>query len=222
MEQQLGTEPLGVWAVVVAAGGGTRFGGRKQFAMIRGRPMVDWALSAAKGVVDGVVLVLPPGDAHLSKGDARGADSVVAGGDTRSASVRAGLCAVPQDAAVIVVHDGTRPLATTALFAKVIGAVRDGADAAVPALTLSDTLKRVSEGVVVGGVARDEVVAVQTPQAFRAEVLRRAYSAGEDATDDAGLVEALGVTVRVVPGEPRNLKVTTPADLELVQALAGT
>jgi 2-C-methyl-D-erythritol 4-phosphate cytidylyltransferase len=210
-----------VWAVVVAAGGGTRFGGRKQFAMIRGRPMVDWALSAAREVVDGVVLVLPPGDANLSRGDAWGADFVVMGGDTRSASVRAGLGAVPQDAAVIVVHDGARPLAPPDLFAKVIGAVMDGADAAVPVLAVTDTLKRVSEGVVVEGVARDEVVAVQTPQAFQAEVLRRAYSAGGDATDDAVLVAALGVTVQVVPGEPRNLKVTTPADLELVQALAG-
>jgi 2-C-methyl-D-erythritol 4-phosphate cytidylyltransferase len=129
---------------------------------------------------------------------------------------------VPQDAAVIVVHDGARPLASQALFARVIGAVVDGADAAVPGLAAADTLKRVSEGVVVEDIARDEVVAVQTPQAFRAEVLRRAYSAAGDATDDAVLVAALGVTVRVVSGEPRNLKVTTPADLELVQALAGT
>ncbi len=218
-----------MWAVVVAAGGGTRFGGRKQFAMIRGRPMVDWALSAAKNAVDGVVLVVPPSDANLSVGDANrlrddtcGADFVVVGGETRSASVRAGLGVVPQDAAVIVVHDGARPLASQALFARVIGAVVDGADAAVPGLAAADTLKRVSEGVVVEDIARDEIVAVQTPQAFRAEVLRWAYSAAGDATDDAVLVAALGVTVRVVSGEPRNLKVTTPADLELVQALAGT
>jgi 2-C-methyl-D-erythritol 4-phosphate cytidylyltransferase len=191
--------------------------------------MVDWALSAAKNAVDGVVLVVPPSDANLSVGDAnrlrddtRGADFVVVGGETRSASVRAGLGVVPQDAAVIVVHDGARPLASQALFARVIGAVVDGADAAVPGLAAADTLKRVSEGVVVEDIARDEVVAVQTPQAFRAEVLRRAYSAAGDATDDAVLVAALGVTVRVVSGEPRNLKVTTPADLELVQALAGT
>lgn len=220
--EQLGSRPLRVWAVVVAAGGGTRFGGRKQFAMIRGRPMVDWALCAAREVVDGVVLVLPAGDANRSTDDARGADFVVIGGDTRSASVRAGLSAVPQDAAVIVVHDGARPLASPALFAKVIEAVVDGADAAVPALAVADTLKRVSEGVVVEEVARGEVVAVQTPQAFRAGILRRAYSDGGDATDDAALVAALGVTVRVVGGESRNLKVTTPADLELVQALAGT
>lgn len=210
-----------VWAVVVAAGGGSRFGGRKQFAKVRGREMVDWAVAAAKGASDGVVLVLPPGDPHLCSGDARGADRVVAGGSTRSASVRAGLESVPDDVDVIVVHDGARPLATSALFSRVVSAVRAGADAAVPALAVSDTLKRVSEGVVVGALARDEIVAVQTPQAFRADVLRRAHSTGDEATDDAGLVEALGIEVRVVPGEERNLKVTTPADLELVQALAG-
>ena len=183
--------------------------------------MVDWALCAARDVADGVVLVLPPGDTRLGDDEVKGADRVVAGGDTRSASVRAGLGVVPPDAAVIVVHDGTRPLATAALFTKVIDAIKDGADAAVPALALADTLKRVREGVVVGGVDRDQVMAVQTPQAFRAEVLRQAHSLGGDATDDAGLVEALGVPVRVVPGDPRNMKVTTPADLELVRALAG-
>ena len=162
--------------------------------------MVDWAVAAAKGAADGVVLVLPPGDSHIRSGDARGADSVVAGGSTRSASVRSGLGAVPQDATVIVVHDGARPLATTALFKSVVRAIEQGADAAVPALALTDTLKRVSGGAVVGAIERDEVMAVQTPQAFRAEVIRRAHSSEEDATDDAGLAEASGVTVRVVRG----------------------
>jgi 2-C-methyl-D-erythritol 4-phosphate cytidylyltransferase len=131
------------------------------------------------------------------------------------------LDVIPQYAAVIVVHDGTRPLATGALFTKVIDAIKQGADAAVPALASADTLKRVRDRVVVGSVDRGEVMAVQTPQAFRAEVLRRAHSLGEDATDDAGLVEALGVTVSIVPGDARNIKVTTPADLELVRALAA-
>jgi 2-C-methyl-D-erythritol 4-phosphate cytidylyltransferase len=210
-----------VWAVVVAAGDGTRFGGRKQFTTIEGREMVDWALCAAREVVDGIVLVLPPDDERLARDEVKGADLVVAGGETRSASVRAGLDVVPQHAAVIVVHDGTRPLATRALFTKVIDAIKEGADAAVPALASADTLKRVRDGIVVGSVDRDEVMAVQTPQAFRAEVLRRAHSRGDDATDDAGLVEALGVTVSIVPGDARNIKVTTPADLELVRALAA-
>jgi 2-C-methyl-D-erythritol 4-phosphate cytidylyltransferase len=97
-----------------------------------------------------------------------------------------------------------------------------GADAAVPALAVADTLKRVEGDVVVATVPRDGVVAVQTPQAFRAELLRRAHGDGPNATDDAALVESLGATVRVVPGDVRNLKVTTTADLEVVRALAGS
>lgn len=188
--------------------------------MIRGRPMVEWAVAAAKVVADAVVLVLPPGDIRLGAGDIAGADAVVSGGATRSDSVRAGLSVVPAEIEVIVVHDGARPLATTALFARVIDEIRGGADAAVPALEVTDTLKRVSEGAVVGQIGRDGVVAVQTPQAFRADLLRRAHEGCGDATDDAGLLEVLGIEVRVVPGERRNLKVTTPADLELVQAMA--
>lgn len=208
---------MSVWAVVVAGGSGERFGAAKQFAMLDGRPLFQWALEAARPAVDGLVLVLPAGSAAR----ADGADVVVEGGPSRAASVRAGLAAVPQDAEVIAVHDAVRPLATTALFRAVVGAVRDGAQAALPALAVSDTLKMVEHDTVVATVARQGVMAVQTPQAFAATVLRAAHARGGEATDDAGLVEALGVSVRVVPGEPRNLKVTTPADLELVQALVG-
>jgi 2-C-methyl-D-erythritol 4-phosphate cytidylyltransferase len=208
-----------VWVVVVAAGGGSRFGGLKQFSVIGGRAMVDWSVAAARSVADGVVLVVPPDVAGACPPDDHGADLLVAGGPTRATSVRAGLDAVPEEADVIVVHDGARPLASAALFRSVVDAVTAGASAAVPALTVADTLKRVDEGAVVATVARDGLVTVQTPQAFRAEVLRRAHAAHADATDDAGLVEAQGATVRVVAGDPRNLKVTTPADLDMVRAL---
>lgn len=181
---------------------------------------MDWSVAAARGAADGVVLVVPPGHQRIGSGDQRGADVVVAGGESRSASVRAGLEAVPEEAEVIVVHDGARPLATTSLFKAVIEAVRSGADAAVPALAVADTLKRIAGDVVVGRLPREEVRAVQTPQAFRADVIRSAHASEGEDTDDAGLAEALGATVRVVPGEVRNVKVTTPADLELVQALA--
>jgi len=184
--------------------------------------MLEWAVAASRSAVDGVVLVLPPGEAHVGTEGCFGADVVVAGGDSRSASVRAGLGAVPEEASVVVVHDGARPLATPALFATVVRAIDDGADAVVPAVAVADTVKRVRAGAVVGSAVREELMAVQTPQAFRAEVLRRAHVGGGEASDDAGLVEALGVTVRVVEGEQRNLKVTTPADLELVQAMAGS
>jgi len=216
---------VSTWAVVVAAGHGRRFGAAKQFSALGGRPMVQWAIDAARSVADGVVLVLPPGGAGAREeppGAVHGADVVVAGGATRAQSVRAGLAAVPGSAAVIVVHDGARPLASPALFGAVVAAVRAGADGAVPAVAVADTLKAVEGGVVTGTVPRDQLMAVQTPQAFRAEVLRRAHDGGGEATDDAGLVESLGATVRVVPGDPRNIKVTTAADLEIAQALAGS
>jgi 2-C-methyl-D-erythritol 4-phosphate cytidylyltransferase len=208
---------VSVWAVVVAGGTGDRFGGPKQFARLGGRPVLAWALEAARPAVDGLVLVVPTGkEAELA---GAGADVVVPGGASRAASVRAGLAAVPADASVVVVHDGARPLASTALFRVVIDAVRSGADAAVPALAVTDTVKEVAGDTVVRSLDRQRLVAVQTPQAFRAEALRAAHRNDGEATDDASLVERAGGTVRVVPGEVRNVKVTTPADLELVAAL---
>ena len=209
----------GVWAVVVAAGSGVRFGGPKQFAMLAGTRVVDRSLVAAREACDGVVLVLSDPDAW----DGTGADVVVAGGTTRAESVRAGLDAVPADAEVVAVHDAARPLAGPELYATVVAAVRAGADGAIPGIPVSDTLKRVEahgdEQVIVGTVDRSTLFAAQTPQAFRADVLRAAHASGDDATDDAALVEAIGGTVRVVPGDPRNLKITTPADLDRVATL---
>lgn len=211
-----------VWVVVVAAGGGRRFGGPKQFAEIGGRALVAWSVEAARSVADGVVLVLPGDVAQGSGPSTYGADAVVAGGSSRTASVSCGLAAVPGEADVIVVHDGARPLASSALFRAVVDAVTSGASAAVPGLAVADTVKRTdADGTVVATVERDGLVTVQTPQAFRADILRAAHAAGGDATDDAALVEARGATVRVVPGEPRNVKVTTAADLDIARALAG-
>jgi 2-C-methyl-D-erythritol 2,4-cyclodiphosphate synthase len=145
---------------------------------------------------------------------------VVAGGATRAESVRAGLAAVPDDAAVIVVHDAARPLARSSLFAAVVDAVRsDGADGAIPVVPVTDTLKRVSGGTVLATVDREGMVAVQTPQAFAAATLRSAHRSAADATDDAALVERLGATVRTVMGDPHNMKLTGPADLDLAEAL---
>ena len=215
---------MSVWVVVVAGGRGRRFGAHKQFALLGGRPLLTWSLETARTVADGVVLVLPDGEAIDSQasGAIDGADVVVRGGDTRAASVRAGLAAVPEAAEVIVVHDGVRPLASPGLFRAVVDAVVDGAEAAVPGLAVADTLKRVVGDVISVTVERDGVVAVQTPQAFRADVLRRAHAGASDATDDAGLVEALGATVRVVPGEARNIKVTTADDLDVARALVAS
>ena len=205
-----------VWVIVVAAGSGSRFGRPKQYENLGGRRVLDWSLAAARAVAtdasDGVVVVVPPGRA----GDpAPGVDVVVGGGATRSSSVRAGLAAVPGDAEVIVVHDGARPLAGAALFASVVEAVRGGADAAVPVVEVTDTLRNRAGGPV----DRGELLAVQTPQAFRASALRRAHTGDPEATDDASLVEAAGGKVVVVQGSPTNLKVTRPVDLAIAEAL---
>jgi 2-C-methyl-D-erythritol 4-phosphate cytidylyltransferase len=206
---------VSTWGIVVAGGTGSRFGAAKQFESIGAGRLVDLAVDATTAACDGVVVVLPEGCGW----NGAPVSAAVVGGPSRSASVRAGLAAVPADAEVIVVHDAARPLASHALFAAVIDATRRGADAAVPALPVPDTVKRVEGDRVVDTVARDGLVAVQTPQAFRAEALRAAHDAGRDATDDAALIEAAGGRVVVVPGEPANLKVTTPADLAIVAAL---
>ncbi len=140
---------------------------------------------------------------------------VVSGGATRSASVRAGLAAVPRAAEVVLVHDGARPLATEAVYGRVIAAVRAGADAVVPVVAISDSLRSTSGGVV----DREMVLAVQTPQGFGAAAIRAAHAGGADATDDATLVEASGGTVVVVTGETDNVKITRPVDLEVARCL---
>ena len=210
-----------VWSIVVAGGSGRRFGRLKQFSDLAGRPVLEWAVQACRPCSAGVVLVLPAPATQGEALDAHGADLVVPGGGTRADSVRCGLDAVPDEAEVIVVHDAARPLAPPALFAAVIAAVTDGgADGAVPGVPPSDTIKTVDEsGRVTGTLDRERLVAVQTPQAFRAGVLRRAHDGAPvaGATDDAMLVESMGGTVLVVPGEPGNLKITDPGDLEAAE-----
>jgi 2-C-methyl-D-erythritol 4-phosphate cytidylyltransferase len=168
--------------------------------------VLDVAVDAARKSSDGVVVVVPAADAQRER--------AVPGGPTRSASVRAGLAVVPAEATIICVHDAARPLATPDLFVAVVEAVHAGADGAVPAVPVTDTIKTVDgTGLVVDTPERSTLVAVQTPQAFRAAVLRRAHAAGGDGTDDAALVERLGGRVVVVPGEPWNRKITAPDDL---------
>jgi len=143
----------------------------------------------------------------------------VIGGATRSASVRAGLAAVPASATIVCVHDAARPFAGAALFERVIDAVIDGADGAVPGVDVTDTIKVIdATATVVATPERASLRAVQTPQAFRSEVLRRAYATGGDGTDDAALVEAIGGHVVVVMGEGSNRKITTPEDLAWARA----
>ena len=200
------------WAIVVAAGSGRRYGGAKQYERLGDRRVIDWSLATAKACTDGVVAVVAEGcDAEAA------ADRTVRGAATRSGSVRAGLAAVPDEAEVIVVHDAARPLASADLFAAVVGAVRAGADAALPGVPVTDTLRR-QDGALVD---REELVAVQTPQAFTADRLRAVHATEPEATDDASLIQAAGGSVVVVPGEPANRKITDPDDLLVAAALLG-
>lgn len=201
-----------VWVIVVAAGSGSRFGGPKQHAPLAGRRVVDWSIDAARSVADGVVLVVAAADGEA---DEPAVDVVVVGGATRSESVRAGLAAVPEEAEVVLVHDGARPLASHALFRSVVDAVLAGADAVVPAVSVVDTITDL-HGVPVD---RDALRAVQTPQGFRAGALRAVHASRPDATDDASLVLAGGGRLRPVQGERWNLKITEPEDLLVAEAL---
>jgi 2-C-methyl-D-erythritol 4-phosphate cytidylyltransferase len=203
------------FTIVVAAGGGTRFGTAKQFVRLAGVSVVERAVAVATESTDGVVVVLPPDSSWQPSPPAL----AVTGGATRSDSVRAGLAVVPPDTDVVVVHDAARPLATRSLFASVIDAVRAGADGAIPALPIVDTIKRVNGEEVLETVERDDLVAVQTPQAFRADLLREAHAGGWIGTDDAALVEEVGGKVVTVAGEPRNVKLTVAYDLELLRTL---
>ena len=215
--------PEGVWAVLVAAGRGERLGGDrpKAFARLGGLPLLAEPLRRLDDCesIDGIVVVAPPGweDQAILLAEEIGASKVsacVPGGETRSASVRAGLAEVPVDAAVILVHDAARPVLPPEIVPRLLEALREGFDGAVPAIPVTDTVKRAHEGVVLETLPRSELVAVQTPQAFVASVLRAA-AAGEG-SDCASLVEQAGGRIKVVAGDERLAKVTTPADLARV------
>jgi 2-C-methyl-D-erythritol 4-phosphate cytidylyltransferase len=207
-------------ALVVAAGRGERLGTPvpKAFVMLAGRPMVDWSIAALREVaaIEQVVVALPPGV------DAPAGTIGVPGGAERSHSVRAALGAAPPGASEVVVHDAARPLVSAALVSACLEALAD-ADAAIAAAPVTDTIKECADGRVERTLDRSRLWAVQTPQAFRRDVLERALALDDAvvgaATDDAALVEALGGVVRVVPAPAENLKVTTPLDLRVAELL---
>jgi 2-C-methyl-D-erythritol 4-phosphate cytidylyltransferase len=220
----------GVWAILVAAGSGERLGGDqpKAFAPLAGRPLLAESLERLErsGWIDAIVVVAPPGweePAILLAEELVAAKvaSVATGGATRADSVRAGLAEVPAGALAVVVHDAARPLVTDAVIGRVLEPLGE-VDGAVPGLSVPDTVKRVRGTDVVETLDRSGLVTVQTPQAFRADVLRAAC-AGDltGATDCASLVERHGGRVRVVEGDPLLLKVTTRQDLEHVEKLLG-
>jgi len=218
---------LSTWAVLLAAGSGERLRADRPKAFVRlgELPLLAESLARldASGWIDAIVVVAPPGweEPAILLAEELGAGKVaecVTGGATRADSLRAGLAAVPEDAVAVAVHDAARPLVADDVVERVLTPLSEGWDGVVPALAIPDTVKRVRGDEVVETVPRDELVAVQTPQAFVAPVLREAARGGGDASDCASLVEARGGRVRVVAGDPRLLKVTTPADLERVES----
>lgn len=197
---------------MVAAGTGSRFGKPKQYEPLRDRRVVDWSLFIARELTDHVVLVVP---ADRTSDNEPLADVVVAGGVTRSESVRAGLAALPDDVTHVLIHDAARPVPVTEVWRRVMGALEQGADAVVPVVPVTDTLRE-REGATVD---RGRFVAVQTPQGFRVDVLRAAHANQGEGTDDASLAEAIGAKVVLVDGDPTNIKITDASHLAMAELL---
>jgi 2-C-methyl-D-erythritol 4-phosphate cytidylyltransferase len=199
---------MSVVGIIPAAGAGERLGADvpKAFAVLGGRPMLEWSLDVLREVCDRVVVAVPP--------DRVAAPDFVAGGATRAESVRNALAAAPE-ATVAVVHDAARPLVTVDLVRRCIDSL-EGFDGVIAAVPVADTVKEVEEGLVVRTPDRGRLWAAQTPQVFRADVLR---GVGGDATDEASLVEASGGSVRVVEGAPENFKITRPLDVRVAEML---
>ena len=208
---------MAVVGIVPAGGTGERLGADrpKAFVVCAGRPLIEWSLEVLGAVCERVVVAAPAG---FDEGPDR-----VRGGDSRSASVRNALDAAPE-ATIAVVHDAARPLVTRDLVERCVAALEPGVDGAIAAARMTDTVKETaSDGRVVRTLDRSSLWRIQTPQAFRADVLRRALArdaaALAAATDDASLVEEMGGTVRVVEAPPENIKVTRESDLRIAEAL---
>jgi 2-C-methyl-D-erythritol 4-phosphate cytidylyltransferase len=222
--------------LLLAAGEGNRLGQSvpKAFIPLGGRPILLHSVAAAMAcpLVDHVLLVVSAEQILRAQEMIEGVDGsgriagVVAGGATRQGSVRCGLAALPADADLVLCHDTARPLASSDLFGRVIGAASSGAGGgAIPVIPSPDTVKRIDDGRVVETIARDSIVLVQTPQGFAIDALRKAHAAasaaGFEGTDDAMLLEAIGLPVAVVQGEAENFKITTPEDLRRAEAIVA-
>jgi len=216
--------------IILAAGAGSRLGAErpKAFLPIGDRPMlaVAAASAAASHAIAAIVVTAPAGFDEEATACLEGlpvAATVVLGGPTRQASVRAALD-VLDGPEIVVVHDAARPFAPPDLFSEVVRAVANGADGAIPVVAVTDTVKRLDGLRVVDTVQRDDLGLAQTPQAFRVEALRaaheRAVHAGYEVTDDAMLLEQVGSVVAVA-GDPRNFKITSMLDLARAEARIG-
>jgi 2-C-methyl-D-erythritol 4-phosphate cytidylyltransferase len=222
-------EAATTWAILAAAGSGSRLGVErpKAFAGLAGRPLLAESLARldASDWIDAIVVVAPPGweePAILLAEElvASKVTAVVTGGATRAESVRLALDEVPEDVLVLLVHDAARPLVDDVVIERLLGRLAEGVDGVVPGVAIGDTVKRVDRGLVAETIEREALVAVQTPQVFVADRLRAAYDGDlSGATDCASLVERAGGRIAVVAGDPRLAKVTTADDLELVARL---
>jgi 2-C-methyl-D-erythritol 4-phosphate cytidylyltransferase len=223
---------VSVWAVLAAAGSGERLGADRPKAFVRlgERPLLAESLARldASAWIDAIVVAAPPGweESAILLAEELGCGKVsscVTGGATRADSVAIGLAELPADAAVVLVHDAARPLVDDALIERLITALNEGWDGAVPGLPIPDTVKRIEDGRVVQTLDRGALRIVQTPQAFVADVLRTALArpagSGSEWTDCSAAVEAAGGRVTVVEGDLRLHKITDPADLERVASL---
>lgn len=216
--------------MIVAAGSGERLGAGMPKALVplHGRPLLNWAVDAfaSHPDIDSVVVVAPADAVPAVQAGVGGLASVVAGGASRQRSVDLGLAALGADVQLVLVHDAARPLVDPSVISAVVAGLRSGEQAVIPVLPVADTVKRVdSAGLVVSTLDRTELRAVQTPQGFSRSVLLAAHRAAEqrsltEVTDDAGLLEALGIAVRTVAGAQSCFKITTPYDLRLAHAIA--
>ncbi len=217
---------MSTWAIIAAAGAGTRMGGEKvkTLQMLAGRAVISHSVSQLRPFVGGIIIAareqdIPAFEQALAH-DGQQAERYVVGGRERRDSVEAALAALPEDCDLVLVHDGARPLVSAALIRRVIDSARL-LGSGVPALPLTDTVKRVDQaGLCVETINREMLRSVQTPQGFRREIIEAAYAEGVGpATDDASLVEQIGLPVHLVMGERENIKLTLPGDLERAQEM---
>lgn len=214
------------WAIIMAAGSGTRMGlGRnKVLVPVAGKSALERSVAAFSGLVDGTIVVINPEDIEIIRGMELAAQ-IVSGGTTRQQSVLAGLRALPGDADIVLIHDAARPNISTQVILRCLLSARTFGSG-VASVPVKDTIKQTgAEGYVIVTPSRDALRAAQTPQAFSAQGLRQAIETlearGETATDDAGAMEAVGLPVRLVDGDYTNIKLTTPEDMRMLEALFG-
>lgn len=211
-------------ALIVAGGSGVRFGSKKQFLPLQGTPVLRRTADvfAAHPAIGHLTVAVPDEDIPHTREILTGLPiplTITAGGATRQESVYRGLLATPAEDPVVLVHDGVRPLITAEIITRIIEGLGD-CPGCIPALPMTDTLKQIRDGRVVRTVDRSSLFRVQTPQAFDRATLINAHETGvSGATDDSALLEALGHEVRIVPGDPTNLKITIPEDITLAEAI---